>query len=466
MKMKLSPLIIFLMLLFFLILSIAFQNSFVFSKLEGYTDKITTYSNIVNGIKSSSSTSKSSSTVSPLNIETVYDSCGNKVDSPKNGTIYYDSSGNVVNFPKGIVYDEIGNYLNTPPLVGFMLDSLGNPIDLPLYDSDGNIIKDLSNFTGGVYDSYHNQIQFPYFDSNGNYVVSPVMTPSIYKSYLSYLDNSTKSSNYSDLSFCKYGCLNHDISLDDYISLYYQNFWNKYQEIYSDDYVLKSSIVSNCDAKSDRDDWHPLISTLNSLGSDLKTVVNTIGKDTQAVATTVGKDTQAALSAVGENTQDVSTTVGKDTQAALSATGENTQDVSTTVGKDTQAALSATGENTQDVLSAVGKNTQAVLSATGENIESVGGAVGSGLGSLLHANPTKIYGADDSVRNGNGRGLAGNYNGDNGISNQGYLKNTNMFSNYAPGEVANFNNNYNATPLKGPETNFMPITADFSKFGR
>ena len=422
MKMKLSPLIIFLMLLFFLILSIAFQNSFVFSKLEGYTDKITTYSNIVNGIKSSSSTSESSSTVSPLNIKTVYDSCGNKVDSPKNGTIYYDSSGNVINFPKGTVYDEIGNYLNTPPLVGFMLDSLGNPIDLPLYDSDGNIIKDLSNFTGGVYDSYHNQIQFPYFDSNGNYVVSPVMTPSIYKSYLSYLDNSTKSSNYSDLSFCKYGCLNHDISLDDYISLYYQNFWNKYQEIYSDDYVLKSSIVSNCDAKSDRDDWHPLISTLNSLGSDLKTVVNTIGKDTQAVATTVG---------------------------------ENTQDV-----------LSAVGENTQDVLSAVGKNTQAVISSTGGNIESVGGAVGSGLGSLLNANPTKIYGADDSVRNGNGRGLAGNYNGDNGISNQGYLKNTNMFSNYAPGEVANFNNNYNATPLKGPETNFMPITADFSKFGR
>jgi hypothetical protein len=66
----------------------------------------------------------------------------------------------------------------------------------------------------------------------------------------------------------------------------------------------------------------------------------------------------------------------------------------------------------------------------------------------------------------NSKGLAGNYNGDNTTANLGYLSGIQQFSQVLPSETASFNNNYNAVPSKGGNSDFLPLTTDFSKFGK
>jgi len=474
--MKLSPLTVFLLLLFFLVISISFHQSisnyftddkipsiskYVFfdswTNMEGYSDKITDYANEARGISKTKIDSVSKSSPTQLNISPVYDISKVLVSKPVKATLYYDSCGNLINFPKNKkVYDDLGNNILTPSVVGFMADEAGNLLGTEFYDENQKLIKKFSDYTGPVYDIYHNLIYFPYINSSGNYAISSILTPTIYKSYVDYVNGSNK--KYTDIS-CAYGCANFSKSLDDYISDYYKYLWDQNKQNYfnnyilNNDYMLKSSCtnqnkVYDVRHKWDDDDWNNSRGIIGSLGNGLQNTVSTIGKDVQSVASTVGKDVQS-----------VASTVGKDVQA-----------VSSTVGKDVQSVASTVGKDVQSVASTVGKDVQSVASTVGKDIQAVAGAVGSGISSGLSVNPTNInryYDNDrDNVKNGNNRGLAGNYNGDNTITNKGYLSGTNQFSSSLPAGVANFNNNYNAIPIKDNPSDFLPVTADFSKFGR
>ena len=463
MEIKLTPLIIFLLLLLSLIFSI-----FIGSKLENFMTEyskegMTTYNNILSQIQKYNGSLFDNMTPSPINITPVYDSYGNIIKSPILGGIYYDISGKIINFPKNVdvydvsgiiiknptlgemyydmsgdtikysqsanVYNEFGNIITNPPTVGFMLDSMGNSIDLPIYDINNNIISNLSTYNGPVYDSYHNLIQFPYYDNSGNYFVSKIMTPDIYIKYISYLsskNNTTISNGYGDISGCSSAIDYDNTSLDDYISNYYQHFWNQNQQMYSDDYILKTEIVpTGCPS------WNSGIPPkINN-----KTTTKDVTKDI------VTKD-------VVSNTYDT-------TKDVVSNTYDATKDVVSDTYNATKNVVSDTYDATKNVVSDT-YNAGASL---------VGGTYNAGS-SLLNVNPTQIQN-DNSIKYNKDKGLLGNYNGDNTTSNLGYLKGTTQFTNSStiPNEVASFNNNYNAVPSKGG-MDFRPLTSDFSKFGK
>ena len=326
--------------------------------------------------------------------------------------MYYDISRNTIKYSHTDVYNEFGNIITTPPTVGFMLDSMGNSIDLPIYDINNNVILNLSTYNGPVYDSYHNLIQFPYYDSSGNYIVSKIMTPDIYIKYISYLsskNNTTNSNGYADISGCSSTIDYDNTSLDDYISNYYQHFWNQNQQMYSDDYILKTEIVpTGCPS------W--ISGTIPKINNKPK----------------------------NDTTKDV-----------VNNTYDTTKDV-----------VSNTYDTTKNVVSDTYNATKNVVSDTyNAGASLVGGTYNAGS-SLLNVNPTQIHYPDDRSINYD-KGLLGNYNGDNTTSNLGYLKGTPQFTNSStiPIEIASFNNNYNAVPSKGG-IDFRPLTTDFSKFGK
>jgi hypothetical protein len=415
-----------------------------------------TYNTLVNNINDISGIHADA-----LNIKPVYDISGVVVTEPKIGTLYYDISGRLINFPSNkSVYDEIGNIITTPPLVGFMLDSTGNPIDLPVYDIDKKVIQDITKYTGPVYNSYHNLLQFPYFDSSGKYSTSYIMTPAIFKFYTSYLNsynNTTKSSTYSDVS---YGLCSVDYSksLDDYISDYYQHFWNQHKKTYSDDYILKSSIVLNNsanDVKNNSCGWNNLYNGVQNNQSGL----GGIGSGVQNVLATTGQNAQAVAGGIGSGVQNVLATTGQNAQAVAGGIGSGVQNVLTTTGQNVQAVAGGIGSGVQNVLTTTGQNVQAVAGGIGSGLHNVFSSIGSGIRSELNVNPTPIQPSVD-----NNKGLSGNYIGDNSTTNMGYLRGTNPFPNPSINNVANFNNNYNASPLIS--SNFVPITADFSNFAR
>ena len=475
MEIKLTPLIIFLLLLLCLIFSI-----FIGTRLENFMTEyskegMTTYNNILSQIQKYNGMNPS-----PINITPVYDSFGNVIKNPILGGIYYDISGKIINFPKNVdvydvsgiivkkptlgemyydmsgntikylqsanVYNEFGNIITNPPTVGFMLDSMGNSIDLPIYDINNNVISNLSTYNGPVYDSYHNLIQFPYYDNSGNYMVSNIMTPDIYIKYISYLsskNNTTNSNVYGDISGCSSSIDYENTSLDDYISNYYQHFWNQNQQMYSDDYILKTEIVpTGCPS------WNSGIPPKINNKTTTKDVVTKDIVTKDIVTKDVVSDTYDATKDVVSNTYDA-------TKGVVSNTYDATKDVVSDTYNATKNVVSDTYNATKNVVSDT-YNAGASL---------VGGTYNTGS-SLLNVNPTQIQN-DNSIKYNKDKGLLGNYNGDNTISNLGYLKGTTQFTNAStiPNEVASFNNNYNAVPSKGG-VDFRPLTTDFSKFGK
>jgi hypothetical protein len=477
MDIKLTPLIIFLLLLFLLIFTIIYKNEFnslfpekwniseaIFSNneaswynSEAYENSATRFSDALqNGFTRGTN-------VPPLNVTPVYDISLSIVRQPERGKIYYDSSGQPLNFPVNeLVYDEIGNVIMTPPLVGLMADYTGYPINLPFYDLDGKEIIDLANFFGPVYDSYHNQIEFPYIDSTGSYAVSSVMTPSLFQLYVEYMtsiNNTTSSNKYSEYTdaSCVFGCVNYNQSLDSYINDYYQHFWNQYKQMYSDDYVLKTSLPNIPNTQCNPQNWS-LLHTHNDLGNKTASnnntkgdasgnnvannVANNAGNGAQNFATAVGKNTKAVVDGVGDTIGDI---------------GSGAQKFVTTVGKDTQAVVAEVGDTITDI----GTGAHKLVTTIGGDIKAVVGAVGSGVNSALATHPTHINGQYSTTGS---RGLAGNYGGDNSASNTGYMKGTNQFSASSTNGVATYDNHYNAKPAQSSD--FIPVTADFSKFGR
>jgi hypothetical protein len=455
MEIKLTPFIVFLLLLVSLIFSIVIRNKIgpllnIQWNVEGYTDRSILAAKIqqlnYNGPPSTAS-SAGTGVVPSYNITPLYDASGVLVANPISGVLYYNANKQLVNFPiqppvydangsvvvapvtgkyyydaSGVllrnpqtdkVFDEMGNVLVSPPTVGFMLDSNGNPLDLPAYDGNGQPISDFSKYTGTVYDSYHNKIQFPYFDANGNYTVSPIMNAEIFKKYMSYLkgqNNTPSSTKCSDISGCSKSVDYANTSLDDYISDYYQHFWNQNRQMYSDDYILKTEIVPpNC----------PSYPVGSYGGWERKEPA----KCPRAPSPPIQNVINGHMSNAGEN-------------AHLQNMGLG---VSNTVERAENAVQRVGNEVKNDFNAAANKGS-----------------------ALLQINPTQI---NTSRTTTNSKGLSGNYNGDNSLTNTGYLSTTNQFSGTEPANVATFNNNYNATPTKG-ESNFLPLTADFSSFAR
>lgn len=441
MNIKLTPLSIFVLLLFLLIFSIIFKNEINYLIPEKwniseaiFSNNQSSWYNMVEGLTCNTNTIPRA-----LNVSAVYDISKTPVETPIKSKIYYDISGRVINFPdEDIVYDEIGNIIKTPPLVGFMYDRNYTPLNTyKFYDKNGKLISDnefYNTHCGPVYDQYNNVIGFPYLDSGGNMDVTYNMSPDLLKKYDEYINNKAYSGDIS----CPIG-VNYDQPLDNYISEYYQHFWNQHKQMYSDDYVLKSSIpsVPNTQCNANTNNWNMLYGS-NSLGSNI-----------QNSLTQTGQNVKAVVDGVGDTIGDI----GSGAQKAATTVGGNVKDVVAEVG---------------DTIGDIGSTAYKAVSTVGGDIKSAAKEVGSGVSSALKTEPTQIHGqytATGAIPTiANTKGLAGNYTGDNS-TNMGYMKGTNQFSNYSTTDgAANFSNNYNATPMKSSD--FIPVTADFSKFGR
>ena len=472
MNIKLTPLIIFILLLFLLIFSIIFKNEIDYLIPEKWNISGSINSDNERNWYSNFEGYISSRTHPPLNIP-VYDISKVIVTNPQKSTIYYDASGELLNFPKNqTVYDEIGNIITLPPQVGFMTDINGNLLSEKLYDWVGNEIQNLRRYTGPVYDNCHNLIRWPYIDSNNEMAVSDEMSPELLEKYIEYISNTTDSNTYSDIS-CP-TAVNFNQPLDNYISEYYQYFWNQNKQMYSDDYILKSSIpnIQNTQCNASSNNWNMLYGS-NNLGTNVQNSLTQTGQNIKSVVDGVG-DT---IGDIGSGAQKTATAVGGNVKDVVAEVGDTVGDV----GWGVQKAATTVGGNVKDVVAEVGDTIGDIGSTTYKAFGTVGGDIKSEVSSALKTEPTQINTAAAGSRPpaigsgyatagsrppaiANTKGLAGNYSGDN-ATNTGYMKATNQFSTYSPTDgVANFNNNYNAVPTKSSD--FIPVTADFSKFGR
>ena len=480
MNIKLTPLTIFVLLLFLLIFAIIFKNEIDYLIPEKWNISEAIHSNSETSWYSAFEGFVNNSRNSPrpsLNVQPVYDISGTLIRTPQKSTLYYDVSGHLLNFPKNqTVYDEIGNIITLPPMVGFMTDINGGILTDGIYDHVGNQIQwqNLSIHTGPVYDSYNNLIRWPYIDDDGLIAVADNMSPELaekYAEYLNYTNNTTNSNTYSDISCAT--PVNFNQPLDNYISEYYQHFWNQHKQMYSDDYVLKSSIpnLQNTQCNANTNNWNTLYGS-NNLGTNVQNSLTQTGQNVKAVVDGVGdtigdigSGAQKAATAVGGNIKDVVAEVGD----TVGDVGGGVQKAATTVGGNVKDVVAEVGDTIGDI----GSTAYKAVGTVGGDIKSLAGEAGREVKSALKTEPTQINAAVGSGTAAAGsrppaiantKGLAGNYSGDN-ATNTGYMKNTNQFSTYSPTDgVANFNNNYNAVPAKSSD--FIPVTADFSKFGR
>jgi hypothetical protein len=470
MNIKLTPLVIFVLLLFLLIFAIIFKNEIDYLIPEKWNISEAIYSNNEINWYSTFEGYISSRTYPPLNIPNVYDISRNPVTRPEKSTIYYDASGGIVNFPRNqTVYDQIGNIIAVPPLVGVMTDINGNPITDDFYDWVGNKIQNVERYTGPVYDSCHNLIRWPYINSDNEIAISDEMSPELLEKYIEYMNNTTSSNTYSDIS-CP-AAVNFNQPLDNYISEYYQHFWNQHKQMYSDDYILKSSIpnIQNTQCNASTNNWNMLYGS-NNLGTNVQNSLTQTGQNVKAVVDGVG-DT---IGDIGSGAQKAATAVGGNVKAVVAEVGDTVGDV----GGGVQKAATTVGGNVKDVVAEVGdtigdigSTAYKAVGTVGGDIKDLAGEAGREVKSALKIDPTQINTAAGTTGTtgtpptiANTKGLAGNYSGDN-ATNTGYMKGTNQFSTYSPTDgVANFNNNYNAVPAKSSD--FIPVTADFSKFGR
>jgi hypothetical protein len=148
-------------------------------------------------------------------------------------------------------------------------------------------------------------------------------------------------------------------------------------------------------------------------------------------------------------------------KSVVKGAADLTGDGISAVGGDLQAVAGAVGGDLQAVAGAVGGDLQAVASGVGGGIQAVAGGVGGGIKSL-------IGGGDKSQFGPNGYGSLGPV----GASGYGSLG-PNGYHNEAtsipvqPTAYASFVNPYTYNgALQSKSGNFMPLTSDFSKFGR
>ena len=181
----------------------------------------------------------------------------------------------------------------------------------------------------------------------------------------------------------------------------------------------------------------------NSTATTLSPVsVNDIQNIIQSISSTIQSNSTStpgpSPSSFGSNLNSGVKAIGGDIQSGIQA-----------VGGDVQGGVQAVGSGLQSVAQTVGGDLQSVAQTVGGDVQGVVRAVGQDINSL-----------------GNGGYNGGYNNGYNGYG--GYGIQTQRDNYYVPYPVAQGVNPYSyngALPTKG-STNFMPVTADFSKFGR
>ena len=236
------------------------------------------------------------------------------------------------------------------------------------------------------------------------------------------------------------------LTLDEIITNYYINNQPNTVNTFSKEYILKTQIIppicpgnnTNLSKSIDKLDnrLNNIDKDFKSVGSALQDGISTVGKDISAIsgaaqsaASTIGKD----ILAIGGAAQSAASTVGKD----ISAIGGAVHDAASTVGKD----ISAIGGAVHDAASTVGKD-----------ISAIGGAI-------THMNPTNVNGtnnnSDSTIKVPERDSYYNSYRGPRDQSTGNPTSYTSVIDPYS----------YNGT-LQSKGGNFIPVTSDFSKFGR
>ena len=141
-------------------------------------------------------------------------------------------------------------------------------------------------------------------------------------------------------------------------------------------------------------------------------------------------------------------TVGKDANAVVNTVGKNANDVVNTVGKDANA-----------ILNTVGKDANAVVNTVGKDLNAVGNGIGKGINSLGSGYQQGRTGVQQGGSQQGGSQQGGSHQGSN--SSKGALS-------YPYGNETGAQNpfTYNGALSDKPSSDFIPVTADFSKFSK
>jgi hypothetical protein len=209
-----------------------------------------------------------------------------------------------------------------------------------------------------------------------------------------------------------------------------------------------------------------LVNQTAGLGNNL--VNQTAGLGNNVVDTAGGLAGGALLGATGLGlgaemlASDIVSTVGQTVQGVAGTAGQVAQSA---IGGVTKLGTGAEEGVTKLGTSAIGGVTELGKDATTLGTSAIGGVSGVANNAIYTAGNLGSGPAGPSQ----GRGGAGNYQGDL-QGNRGYMG-TGVATGAAAGSAYNtagapgFNNYYGAIPPR-PTTNFIPVTSDFSKFGR
>ena len=176
--------------------------------------------------------------------------------------------------------------------------------------------------------------------------------------------------------------------------------------------------------------------------SGITTLLNNANIGTGNLLTGVGAGTGNLLTGVGAGTGNALTSVGAGTGNLLTGVGAGTGNALTSVGAGTGNLLTSVGAGTGNLLSSVGAGTGNALTSVGAGTGNLLTDVGAGTGNLLTLNNT------------------------GGVISTGAMQNTD-FRSVPTGITGPLNPlTYNGALVEKPTSNFMPLTTDFSKFGR
>ena len=160
-----------------------------------------------------------------------------------------------------------------------------------------------------------------------------------------------------------------------------------------------------------------------NLGTKIKNTVSTVGNQLQSTAQNVGTDINSVANSIGNKTQNVLSTAGSDVQSIGNYIGSGAQNVASTIGGDLKS----------------------VADTVGSSISNVGNYIGGGI--------------------------SGQNNGQINVNGSSYGYNSTPQTNNGSSYYQNLNNvkpdiynQYGA--LTSQKSNFMPVTASFSAFGK
>jgi hypothetical protein len=138
----------------------------------------------------------------------------------------------------------------------------------------------------------------------------------------------------------------------------------------------------------------------------------------------------------------------------VNTVGKDANDVVNTVGKDANAILNTVGKDANAILNTVGKDANAVVNTVGKDLNAVGNGIGKGINSLGSGYQQGRTGVQQG-----GSQQGGSHQGSN--SSKGALS-------YPYGNETGAQNpfTYNGALSDKPSSDFIPVTADFSKFSK